>query len=189
MRFSARLATLACLALCAWAASVDAQDKPPELKLDFPKVKGWDRLDRRALPPESGGYCTGYHANGNVVVTVYVYNRGLTKISDDLSAKEVKKEMAGAIEGVMEAKRLGHYEEAREESSGETSLGDPEKGPRALHARFRLQIDKEDHLSDIYVLPYRNHFIKIRTTRAAKDAAAAGRLEPLYAELGKLLAK
>jgi hypothetical protein len=159
-------------------------------KLSFPEVKGWVLSAPRPLPPESGGYSVGYNSVDKVAVTVYVYNRGLARVPDDLSAKEVQRELAGAKAAVLEAKRLGLYKEVREEESGQSSLGGRKEGPKTLYARFRVQIGDQDNVSEIYVMPYRNHFIKLRVTRpATAPESVRASLDRLYAQLSKLLAK
>lgn len=58
------------------------------LKIELPDVKGWERSEKQDLPRESGGgFSVAYDSNGttHIAVTVYVYNRGLARISSDLS--------------------------------------------------------------------------------------------------------
>ncbi len=60
-----------------------------------------------------------------------------------------------------------------------------------LYARYLLKIRQgQDNLSEIYVFPYRTHFVKLRITRTAKGPETAqASLDRLYAELNKMLAK
>jgi len=165
---------------------VGAEDPP---KLSFPQVKGWVHSKPRPLPAGSGGYSVGYDSDDRTAVTVYVYNRGLASIPNNLAAKEMQKEFATAKEAVREAKRLGIYENLQEQESGEAVLGGRKPGLKALYARFLLRIEKQDTVSEIYLLPHRNHFIKLRVTRPEKEIEKTqGSLDRLYAELSKLLA-
>jgi hypothetical protein len=194
MRTPSLVAAAIVLALTASTALGQSTDpgtkNPPGLKLALPDVKGWERSSPRPLPPESGGYSVGYNSDERIAVTIYVYNRGRKQISDDLSAEEVQKELTGAKEAIEEAKRRGLYESAKEETSGESPLGGLKEGPKALYARFKIRNNSEDTLSEIYILPHRNHFIKVRVTRAADGPASAdSALDRLFTDVGKLLGK
>jgi hypothetical protein len=159
------------------------------LKLSFPKVNGWALSPPRKLPGD--GYSVAYNATEErVAVTVYVYNRGLARIPNDLTSEPIRRELDGAKDAIMQAKRLGVYEEVREEASKESTLGGGKESPKALYARFRLRIMKQDTLSELYVLPYQNHFVKVRATRTAQDAKKTqASLDRLYTALGRLLEK
>jgi hypothetical protein len=190
-----RSVSLAWCFLLVTLPTVVGQTKPDEqpsevsgLKLPFPDVKGWDRSKPRALPGD--GYSVAYNSDEKIAVTVYVYNRGLERIPDDLDGKEVKRELTGAKEAILEAKRRGIYDEVQEEKSGEATLGSLKDAPKMLYARYLLKIDKQENLSEIYVFPYRNHFVKLRITRSAKGPETAqASLDRLCAELSKMLAK
>lgn len=174
-------------------AQIGPATKPaelPGLKLTFPEVKGWERHEPHALPGASGGYSLGYNSKDGTAVTIYVFNRGLAKIADDLNAPEVQEQFTGAKDALKEAKRLGMYEKVEELESGESFLGDKKVGRKALYARFNLQVKKMDVVSEIYVLAYHDYFIKLRITRLA-DAPeeAEGALDSLKTEIAKMLAK
>jgi hypothetical protein len=172
--------------LCLLAAGAAPAEEPKGLRLPFPEVKGWKRLPPRQLPPPGDGYSIGYNGP-ETAVTIYVYNRGLAKVPDDLSSEVVRREMTGAKEAVHEAKRLGYYEEVKEEAAGTGTLGGRKEGRKALYARYRIKVRKEEVRSEIYILPYRNHFLKIRVTRHSDKADKA--LGKLFAALEAMLAK
>jgi hypothetical protein len=175
------------------ATRVHAADNPAEgtaLNVPFPEVKGWALSPQRPLPPESGGYTVAYNSEERVAVTIYVYNHGHKSIPNDLSAAVVQKEMAGAKDALQQARQMGIYKEVKEEASGESTLGAQKDGPKMLYARFRIQIRDQETVSEIYVLPYQNHFVKLRITRPVNaPAAVAILLDRLYGELNKVLAK
>jgi hypothetical protein len=161
------------------------------LKLSFPTVNGW-RLAPPRTYPSPGGYSVAYNTTteDKCTVTVYVYNRGLACIPNDITSEPIRREIDGAKDAILQAKRLGVYEEVREEASKESTLGGGKDSPKALYARFRLRIMKQDLLSELYVLPYQNHFIKVRVTRSAQDAKKTqASLDRLYTALGRLLEK
>jgi hypothetical protein len=189
-RRAATLITLILLALaCTIVAEPPAADNAP--KLPFPKLEGWENTDIRPLPPESGGgYSVGYNsATPRIAVTIYVFNRGNPKIEDNLTSAPIREEFDSAKDAILEATRRGIYKDAREEESGESTLGSDKSAPKTLHARFHLTTkDGNQATSEIYVLPYKNYFIKLRVTRVAQDAKTTPPpLEKLYAALAKML--
>ena len=183
------LATIAGLCILLSSARADTPKEKPELPL--PKVEGWEKSDARPLPKESGrGYSVAYNCKEpHVAVTVYVYDRGLAEIPDDLASAAVKREFEGAKAAVHAAKKQGAYDEVKEEKSGESRLGGRDAAPKALHARFRTTIEKQELTSDLYVLSHRNQFVKIRVTRPAdSEKAAKPRLDLLFDGIAKVLA-
>ena len=171
------LAAFGALCVLLSFARADAPKDKPELP--FPKVEGWEKTGARPLPKESGrGYSVAYDCRTpHVAVTVYVYDRGLAEIPDDPASPAVKREFEGA------------YEDVKEEKSGESRLGGRDAAPKALHARFRMTIEKQEVTSELYVLSHRNQFVKIRVTRPADaDKAAQPRLDVLFDAIAKALA-
>ena len=178
---------LLCLVHCAAAA---AEQKPKAPDLHFPKLEDWAGGEQRPMPTESGGYTVSYNSDEpRIAVTVYVYNRGIAKIPDDLTSAEIQAEFTAAKESIQIAKQRGLYQEAKEEESKEATLGPDKSAPQALYARFRLTIKEQKTLSEIYVLPHKNAFVKLRITRIAHDEKATReKLDRLYAALAKTLA-
>lgn len=168
-----------------------AADNAP--KLDFPKVEGWENSGDRPLPAESGGgYSVAYSSvKPRIVMTIYVFNRGLKKIDNNLSSPQVQEEFNTAKAAVQEAARRGIYKEAKEEESGPATLGDEKSGVKTLHARFHLVTKNNDSaISEIFVLPYHDYFIKLRVTRMGDDPKTSqAALDKLTVELAKTFSK
>jgi hypothetical protein len=191
-----RTTTILALILLALVQPLHADPNQPAAdntpKLPFPKVQGWENTDLRPLPAESGGgYSVGYNfANPRIAVTIYVFNRGNPKIDDNLTSPAIQEEFASAKDAILEAARRGLYKDAKEEESGESTLGPEKSAPKTLYARFHLTTkDGNQATSEIYVLPYQNHFIKLRVTRLGENQKALQPpLDRLYAELAKMLA-
>lgn len=194
MRASLRVGPFWCLV---WVALVAACSKPKveitripveEKPFSFPEVEGWTRSDPRPLPKESGGYSVAYDSVDMIAVTVYVYNRGLTHVPQDLSDEVLVNEINSAEAAIFEAERMQIYENVRLEKSGTWTLGGLKDAPQALYARFRIRIEDRENGSEIYVLPYQNQFIKIRVTRPAGGAATVPTsLNRLFEALSQLL--
>lgn len=159
----------------------------PEAGLDltFPDVEGWQHTEKRPLAHEDGGYTVGYNATG-AAVTVYVFNRRMADIPDDPASEPVRAEMASAKDALRAAKRRGLYETVEEQEAGEKRLGGKDGRP-ALYARYRLGMEGQAAESEIYVLVYRDHFIKVRTTWPA-DVYGVDKIDSLYAALAKMMA-
>src|SRR5687768_13750030 len=123
------LATFA--ALCVLFSSARADVPKDKAELPFPKVEGWEKTGTRPLPKESGpGYSVFYNCKApHVGVTVYVFDRRLAEIPNDLASPVVKGEFEGAKAAVHEAKKHGVYEAVKEEKSGESRIGTREAAP------------------------------------------------------------
>jgi hypothetical protein len=141
----------------------------------------------------------GYNANdGAARVTVYVYNRGLAGIEDDLASAMVMKEFSLSILGMEAARVRGQYPELKQEVVGQYTLGGLRSGRKALYGRFSARmntafprtsgIDNEEVVTELYLLPYRDHFIKVRSTfpRDRQDSLNES-LDRLYNELSAML--
>jgi hypothetical protein len=178
------------LAGCAASKKASTPSVAGPLKLSFPQVNGWHLSEPRQLPPESGGYSVAYNSDEKIAVTVYVYNRGLAQVPDDLANPVIERELASAKEAIQEVKRKGLYQDAREEESKISVLGGRTEGPKTLYARFRIIVDQQETLSELYVFPFQNHIIKLRVTRPAKEnEQGQASLDRLYGELAQLFAK
>lgn len=152
----------------------------PELKnLKFPEVAGWQLSERTVYPMEGGGYSVNYDAPGNGRVTVYVYNAGLAEIPNELKGV-IEDELDGAKAAIQSAVQAGIYSDVKETKTETITLGGDKGKVKALRANFILSRDGAKMSSSIFMLPYRNNFIKLRITRPVsvdKD------LEASYAEL------
>jgi hypothetical protein len=178
------------LMLLALAAPARAADELPGPAIKFPKVDGWERGEPRKYGDGAqAGYSMPYNAKG-IAVTIFVYNRGLKKIPNDLTDEVVRKQFDEACAGVLEAKRLGLYKSAEEAERGDTTFGDGKAAPKALVARFKVVAKDDSKLtSRVYLTVYRDHFIKVRCTGPAdRDEDAIKAIRQLLAELGKALA-
>jgi hypothetical protein len=184
------------LVLVALVSVLRAEPKPPPdnaPKLAFPKVEGWEKSDLRPLSAESGGgYSVGYNCDKpRIALTVYVFNRGLAKIDNDLTSAPIREEFISAKAAIVEATLRGLYKDSKEEESGEATIGPEKSGVKALYARYLLTTeDDRKAVSEIYVLPYHNYFVKLRVTRVGEEAKAAqAPLDRLYAAFAKMLAE
>jgi hypothetical protein len=198
MRVAARLALVALpLWLAGQAAALPFQDKgKPEpagkagLTLPFPDVKGWHRTEPRKFPQEEAGYSLGYNSADGVVVTVYVYNRGLAQIPSGVASEAVRQEFQKTKDALYEVEKLGIYKAVREEQSGEAKLGGEKGTTRTLHARFRMKVKEQDVGTEVRLFAYRNHFIKLRATWSAdRQGMSLQTLAGLYSQLDAMFAK
>jgi hypothetical protein len=184
-RWSACLGLTALLfANLAGFAGTTPRDFPP---LNFPDVEGYDKGEVHEYGG-GAGKSIPYNSKDGVVVTIYIYNRGLTKIPNGVS-DDVRKDMKGAKAAIKEAEKQGLYTKATElGKEEEVTLG--KNGPKALRASFEIAAAKGDSLSDIYITGYQNYFIKIRCTRPKNTAEKTKpSMERLVSKLGDILAK
>lgn len=179
------LFALLVLLTCASRLPADAPAaNPPGLKLALPDVDGWTHAQPEPLPPEHGGYIVDYElARPHVAATLYVLNRGLPRIENNLTSEAIRTEFAAAKKSIQQAAQMGLYKNVKEEHSGESTLGQLKSAPKCLYARYAMTVEDEPVTSELYVLPYRNHFIKLRITRAAGAADALNRLHTAFAKM------
>src|SRR4051812_43970413 len=141
--------------------------KEPDLW--FPEVEGWERRDREKLP--GGGFVVNYRLKSKVdrgVMTIFVYDHGLEKVPDDLNDVVVLADLIAAKNAVQSMQRRGGYDEVKEEDKGTVStLGGQKDAHKAWHAQFRIKVQGHELVSEIYDLPYRDHFFKVRADREA----------------------
>jgi hypothetical protein len=198
MRIAANPASLLFVLMLVGSTAVLAKDPPAKesekpaakadasLDLKFPDVEGYALSEKRPLPGD--GYSVAYQSKERFTITVYVYNRGLKSIPDDLKSKEVGNEMTGARDAIKEAVRQGYYQEVTDGETGETTLG--KDGPKVLFAKLSIKAQGRTSHSEIYVMPFRNHFIKLRISYPAENAkTAAETLKPIYDSIGGMFAK
>jgi hypothetical protein len=191
--FVAALLLVTALAGVAWGAepAPAAKEADATLKLAIPDVKGWERTPSRALPAAHGGYTVAFNFEPpRIAVTLYVLNRNLKQIENDLAGRPIQTEFALAKDAIYQATQKGLYKSAKEEESREATLGLLKDGPKCLYARFAITMEERQTVSEIYVLAHKNHFVKLRVTRAADGDAKAAQaaLDGLYAALAKALA-
>jgi hypothetical protein len=93
----------------------------------------------------------------------------------------------GEIDAVTE---MGAYESSKKISSGEVTIGTGTDAVKALHTRYLIVARGTDLDSDIYVLPYENHIIKVRATRRKADDGEKNEVfEGLMNEIARLFSK
>lgn len=84
-----------------------------------------------------------------VPIVVDLQPGGRTMEKSAVSVQDVEKELQASQDVEPQRVTLG--------------VGNPP--PEALHGRFPIKGENFDGVSDLYLLPYRNHFIKVRITR------------------------
>ena len=178
------LIVLLILLTCASRLPADAPANPGGLKLVFPDVDGWTHAQPEALPPEHGGYMVDYElARPHATATLYVLDRGLPHIENNLTSEPIRTEFAAAKKSIQQAAQMGLYKNLKEEQSGESTLGQMKSAPKCLYARYAMTVEDQPVTSELYVLPYRNHFIKFRITRVPGADEALTRLHAAFAKM------
>lgn len=138
-----------------------------DLEIQFPVVEGWEKGDTTVFPSPELGYSIGYKSEEGNIVTIYVYNGGLKKISDDINDKVVKSQMEKAKNEIKQAGKLGYYDKVKEVTSDTVMLGGSSGKLKTLHSQFTFTVREVDVISEIYLFTHQNHFIKIRVTSPA----------------------
>src|SRR3954452_25265337 len=94
-----RILTTLLLASLATAARAEAP------KLHLPDVQGWEHTDARPIPG-GDGYSVAYDsAAPHITVTLYVFNRNLPRVEDNLTSQAIRDEFASAKDAIQQAVR------------------------------------------------------------------------------------
>lgn len=161
-----------------------------DLELTFPVIEGWEKGDTTVYPTPELGYSIAYQSEEGGTVTIYVYNGGLKKISNDITDKIVKSQMEQAKNDIKQYGKLGYYEDVKEVKSDTVTLGGSSGKIKALHSLFTFTIRGQDVDSEIYLFSHQNNFIKIRATRPQSETAAENEaMTTLLSEIDKLFSK
>ena len=164
-------------------------DLSKKKKIAFPDVAGWYRGNANGLPDDSSGYTIPYSSFRGTEVTIYVYRGRLHEIPSGIGEPSVKSEFARSKSGITATTDWGLYRKVTEQQNDIVRLGDNPRSPRALHSRFDIvKNDGHKTTSDLYLLTYGNHFVKIRCTRPRQEVSATeDDLMILLSQLGNAL--
>ena len=111
------------------------------------------------------GVSVGYGAP-DVTATIYLYNMGMKSIPEGIDASDFRTHFDQVVAEVIGAGQNGPYRDVKI-LSVEKALLDPGKdGPSALSATFTYVVlhSGKEVLSKLYLMGYKNHFLKIRFT-------------------------
>src|SRR5262245_5910504 len=99
------------VAILAAVATARAEDPPAELAIDFPDVKGWQKVAKKPLPKALVGYSVGYkHPKASAETTIWVFTRGKTKLDNQIA---VEPEFSQVRDELHQAKTAGTYDEVQ----------------------------------------------------------------------------
>ena len=165
----------------------------PATGLIFPdKLAGLDRgkVTKFEKKHPGLGVSIGFNAPG-ITVTIYIYNLKYKKIPADLKSKIFQQHFAQVIGDVKHYGQKGKYRYLEEVSQGEIFLDEKtKKGAKSLVASFSYTQSGKNRLSKLYLMGYRNNFLKIRFTYNTKVKAEAKQVMVQFQEeLGKMLGK
>lgn len=169
------------------AAKPQVADK--SAPLEFPEVEGWIADEVRYYPVKELGYSVNYNSKTGGRVSVYVYDKGLKTISDDLTKDVLKDEIELAAQDIFKAKELGAYQKVKQEKSDQIVLGGTNGKTAALRRTFTLVVNDRELTSEIYLFGFQNNFIKIRATRPKIEGETENAaLVELFAEIDRFFA-
>lgn len=109
------------------------------------------------------GISVGYNGSG-ITVTVYVYTMGMKTIPANLNSSILKDHFQQATGDIARLVEMDRYSNLNKISEDEVVWGDNGADTRSLHGSFSYSQSGRDLLSHLYLLGFRNHFIKIRFT-------------------------
>ncbi|MBU4460722.1 MAG: hypothetical protein KJ579_09150 [Verrucomicrobia bacterium] len=184
-RPTVNLLGLAAVLLCIGLDALAQPYRHPATDLVFPEqLAGLERGDVTDYETKSPGLgvSVGYNVPG-ITVTIYLYTMGMKAVPDDLTSQPLKRHFAGVVSDVFRAGESGAYANVKKTAEGSAALDGSEKGPRALHASFSYSQKGRDRLSHLYLMGFRNHFLKVRFTydKDMQETAEAVRVKLLGA--------
>lgn len=109
------------------------------------------------------GVGIGYNGTG-VTVTVYVYTMGIKTIPDDLHSSTLKDHFKQAASDIVRAGEMGHYSNVKKICDDNAAWDKAGGGTTSLHASYSFTQRGRDRISHLYLMGYRNHFLKVRFT-------------------------
>ena len=156
----------------------------------FPEVEGWEKGDVATYPTAELGYSVPYQSETGGIVTVYVYNGGLSRIADGIDDQNVKNEIKKAENDIKAYGEAGYYQNVKLIKSESVTLGGISGTTKSLYSLFSFKVRGAEVDSEIYIFGYQNNFIKIRATRAkGKNGAENSEVNKLLTEIGKTFSK
>lgn len=161
-----------------------------DVTIEFPEIEGWKRSEVTKYPTPELGYSISYDSPEVGRATIYLYDLGLNNISDDVNSDVLKKEIARTKGEIIQVGQMGYYQDVKELKSDVVNLGGQTGKMKSHHAVFNYSMRGNPLISEIYVLGYKKHFIKIRATYPKVEGEGENKtLADLLAEIEKLLSK
>lgn len=174
--------------------TADGPLRDPKTGFAFSEIPDFQRSKLHTYSHPSLGVSVDYHSKAGLKATIYIYNLGIEKIPEGIESKAVKDQMKKATQDVFAAQKQGHYESVLQLSSGTLELGtSSEKKNKTFSAMkmvFLLRREKDPKVSEIYLLGYKNHFVKVRSTYPVKNFEQCGKdIDRFTKALGTMLQK
>lgn len=133
------------------------------------------------------GVSIGYGEPG-IKVTIYLYTLGMDSIPDNLQSPILSKHFKDATEAILQIEEIGHYSNVKKLSEGAAQWDASQTDTTSLHAVFSYTERGRECLSHLYLMGFRNHFLKVRFTYLKSYQKPAEEVQRQFlAELSRLL--
>lgn len=178
------LPLVALLAGLGWASMASAEYLVGEAGLRFPdQIGGAQQSSGRRYPQAGLGHGIDYSHPG-YGASIYVYDRGVSGITDGIASEAVRSEFAQACRDIFAVQR--------QQNAPEPQLVDERivkvENVDFLVATYRYKRGDIDTLSMVAVTGLRRHFIKVRISARASDGnEVQARFDGFLRDLGRLL--
>lgn len=128
------------------------------------------------------GISVAYNSPG-ITVTVYLYTMGMDAIPDNLQSPILQDHFKQAATDIERAGEQGYYFSVTKLSEGEVTWDVARTATTSLHSSYSYTQREQDRLSHLYLMGFRNHFLKIRFTydKEIQQAAEKAQTEFLAA--------
>jgi hypothetical protein len=161
-----------------------------ELKIEFPKIDGWEKGEIYRYPQAGLGYSIGYESKNGGFVDIYVYDGGFKAIPNGITSNIVKMQFEQAKGDIFRAEKQGQYKNVKELKSDTITLGGIDGRIKSLYSLFNLTAGNNNLTSEVYLFGYKNNFIKIRASRLRENAGTINKdVATLLAAMDTLFTK
>ena len=181
---------MALLPLSSYAGAY--RDRPTGLS--FPdQLGGMTRGEATEFEKDHPGLGVGilYRSpNPAIYADIYIYNLGIKSIPTGSNTKEIHDQWKQAEGDIYTLEKQGKYKSVKKLYEASTLLGMDRNAPTALRADFSYASLGTKKLSYLYLLGYKNNFIKIRFTFPDTLKTEGEKImRDFTTEFGKLISK
>lgn len=160
-----------------------------ETEFEFPDVEGWTKSVKRYDPSTGLGEMANYDSEEGGRVTVYYYTGGRELIPNDLTSNILKEEMTNAKIGILQLGEMGVYQNIKEAKNDTVTVGGKAGKIKALHSLLYFTAGENDLVSEIFIFPYKNNFVKIRASRPKEKEKNNKTFEAFLSEIDTYFSK
>ena len=170
-----------------WTPGAAPYQDPETGIILWQNIEGLSKKDVKYFQDPRLGSVIEYNAPG-IIGFVYIYNLGMKSVDDNPASPAFKQHFQGVIQGIFNFEKSGHYKDVTLISQKTIPFGPGKTCPQARSASLSYTQGEKDLRCKIYLLVYKQHFIKIRFNYSADAVASPKETMAVFCDLiGKQL--